>query len=305
MKIFNAVSNIHDSLKELYELTNHQWISDNNLNKQLKKYIDRLQILGVLIADNDMIKWNGTAPTIETSYNFYCLINNIDESFLKISEILNNPGNYKNAELMEAIAFNSLYEKETGLSFVNANDIESENVFIWNEEKNSTSAPTKTITIFSPEYKELTRKYNELKKEFREAQSQCIFLEGEKKLLEMAVEKSKENGGANFKEYMDIAKQFLECVSKDTLKNTEMLESMQGSFRKIIGMLTTVQINTNTYAKILKALLLDIEFENNTSNIHESITQRRENIKSALQITQKLIEHNNSVSHYLGKNSNF
>ena len=168
-----------------------------------------------------------------------------------------------------------------------------------------------TITMFSKEYKELNEKFLKLEKEHQELNTKYLFSVEEKKLLEKSIEKNKnitDNSGGNNNEMfesMGIIVKLLDLITKDTCK-LDKLEPLQGSFRKVIGMLTTIQMNSVQQSRILYSILMDMQLDFNGTNIHEGISNRKQNIENALRISDELIKHNDSVAHYLynGKNNN-
>jgi hypothetical protein len=303
MKTVDIVLNNYDFLNDLYRLTKNQPIllSDNMFKPYKTKILKNWEILknfNILDEQDGIITWKyNKPPSIEIAYNFYYAKLKKSKTFSDVKEILENPANYTSLELMEAIEFNGLYKKETGQSLINGQE---EDIPIINEEKDVKSL--KPITIFSDEYKKLNELYLKLKKDYQEIQTENTFLKLIEAKRKQSIESEKQNsvGNEEMCEYMRISNQIFKKISEDIDK----FASSNGSFRKVIGMLNSIQINNIKHTKIMHAILLEMQANLTESNIHESIDNRRQNIQDALQISKELNIYNDNNARYLPSEKN-
>lgn len=293
MKTIDSIISTDKFLKDLSSLTNtYILLTDSKLKpykNRILKYLEKLKNLNVVEEYEGFIKWHGNAPTIETAYDFYYAINDIPKTFLTIKDIIENPENYSNSELTEAIQFNGLYKNETGKSFIVDNPEEN---FLTQQITPLINTIIETPpTIDSNEYRELSEKFSKLKREYQDLYTNYHLLEEANNFQKKQTEK---NGYSANKiaEFVDIAIPFIKAIAIDVNTLTTKSEAMQGSFRKVIGMLTSVQKNNTQLAKILYAILLDRQLDFNGITVHEGITHRKEIIEDALKVSKELNEYN-------------
>lgn len=319
MKTIDIVINNYKFLNDLYNLTKNDSISllDSKLKQyksKIVKYQENLKIFDIYDEHEKTITWKANAPTIEIAYNFYYSIAKKSKTFLDVKKVLENPENYKQSELLEAIEFNTFYKNETGKSFLNyskeiasienhetnlVDDMKPMTTMEINELLKTTTINNQTKTIFSPEYKELTTENLKLKKESQELKTENLFLKEEKKILEKSLPLKSQN---NENDDLKIIIQYLGEIGKKTIEicdDTSKIEAVQGSFRKVIGMLTFVQKNQILQAKILNAIVVELQYDLNGTNIHESINNRRENLINAVMNVKELNQYNDANAHYI------
>jgi len=120
-----------------------------------------------------------------------------------------------------------------------------------------------------------------------------------KKILEKSLPLKSQN---NENDDLKIIIQYLGEIGKKTIEicdDTSKIEAVQGSFRKVIGMLTFVQKNQILQAKILNAIVVELQYDLNGTNIHESINNRRENLINAVMNVKELNQYNDANAHYI------
>jgi len=307
METIDIVIKHYNFLNDVFTLTQEPiLLSDKNLKPfktKIVKYQTELKALGVIDTVDKKIIWKASHPTIELAYDFYYAIQKKNKTFAGIKAILENPENYSSAELNEAIALNGYYRKETGKSIVES----EEDYIIELEAEKPVIKPQQQeiVTLFSPEFIELKQENLKLRKDMQELQTAKLFLLEEKKLWE---KKAGTDDLGEVKEFLSTANQFLLSISTDTHADIQKLEALQGSFRKVIGMLTSIQLNLVQGAKVQCAILLELQYEFMGTSVHQSIDSRKENLKNALQIASDLIKYNDGNSKYMnngnGNNGN-
>ena len=301
MKTIDIVIDTRKFLSEVCSLTTEKYLPINDpklkpVRTKILKYIAELKSLNFVDEYEGKIKWKTIIPTIEMAYDFYCAINKKSSTFSMIKDIIQNPGNYSTTELMEAIAFNGFYENETGKSFIEKIE---EDITV-KQPVAPAPALVQEVTINSPEYKELNEKFLDLRKEYQNLNIENLMLKGRKDLSE----KPENNPNEILKSIDAFVKSIGDHVFKIEI-NTDKIEGLQGSFRKVIGQLTSIQVNGIGQAKMLGAIIEHLLADFNGTNIHDSVANRKVKLEDALQVFVILKKYNDDITaNYLKNNPN-
>jgi len=299
MKTINAIFKLHKTFQDLYAITINDFVTltkqtiENPEYKIIFKHLNDLKNINILEGSENNVKWISILPIIEITYYFYYsfCVRNGTKTFSGLIDVFENPNAYSSTDLMEAIAINKMYEKESGKSLIKENDED-----IINEELKNLKSSTceKVISISSTEYMELNEKYQNLVKIHQDLQINHNLLTEEKKILEKNV-----INNSNDKTIAELIR-LLEGFCGNVIKNTNVIrefpskfDSISGSFRKVIGMLDSIQKNSVRQTKVLYVMLRDIyEEEFHGTTIHESIDKRKEIIEGGLSILNNIITEN-------------
>ena len=126
METIDAVISNYNFLSDVCSLTKVPvLLTDKHLKpfkSKIIKYQEELKRLGIIDTVDKNIVWSTTDPTIELAYNFYTATQKKDMCFADIKSILENPQNYSNTELKDAIAINGYYVQKTGNAIIESQE---------------------------------------------------------------------------------------------------------------------------------------------------------------------------------------